>query len=308
MVTEQAEVLAKKRRRRRIRWVVRVAVVVLFVGLLRLVRLDGKFYYPDDIVYRRPEELRLAYEDVRFQTSDGLTLAGWFFPARGAAKGTVVHFHGNAGNVTAHVGLVEWVPAAGYHLLMFDYRGYGHSQGRVTRAGTITDGHAAVDYALSRAETAGLPLFAYGQSLGGAIAVVVAADREAIDAVVAESTFSSYRRIATLHARSLVFFDWSARLVAGWTISDGYDPADVVGQIAPRPLLVIAAENDTICFPELARELYEAAGEPKEWWLVPRAGHLGISLEAREELIRRVTGFLERAESGATERLVGGSS
>lgn len=283
------------RRRRRLRWTVRGVVLVLLIGGLRIVGLDGKFYYPDDEVYVRPEELGVAYHDVTFPTRDGLTLHGWFLPARGTPRGTVVHFHGNAANVTAHLPLVEWLPRAGYHVLMFDYRGYGRSEGRVTRAGTIADGHAALDYALTREESRGLPLFAYGQSLGGAVAIVVAAERPEVAAVVAESPFSGYRRIAVRHAQRLVRWGSLARLLVWWTISAGYDPIDVVGRIAPRPLLLIAAEHDAICFPESARELHAAAGEPKDYWEAPEAEHLDILGTWPNELMDRITAFFEQA-------------
>lgn len=285
----------RRRRGKRIRWSVRILVLLLLISYLKFVGLDGKFYYPNQTLYDSPADFGLSAEEVSFQTDDGLTLAGWFLPAIGTAKGTVVHFHGNAANITAHIGLVEWLPRAGYHVLMFDYRGYGQSQGKVTRAGTIRDGHAALDYALTRPEAASLPLFAYGQSLGGAVAIVVAAQRLEVRAVVAESPFSSYRGVAARHASRLVFFEWLGTLLATLTISAGEDPIDVVGRLAPRPLFVIAAEHDEICFPELARELYEAAAEPKDYWLVPDAAHLGIVLEARRELIERVTDFFARA-------------
>lgn len=284
-----------RRRRRRFRWTVRLLVVVLLAGIPGVVGFDSCFYYPDDRVYLRPEELRLAYEPVRFSTRDGLTLAGWFFPAEATPRGTVVHFHGNAANISNHLPLVEWLPRRGFHLLMFDYRGYGESEGRVTRAGTILDGHAALDYALRRTETRGLPLFVYGQSLGGAVAVVVAAERPEVRAVVAETTFGGYREIAAAHARRMFLFDWLARLIVRLTISSGHDPLEVVGRLAPRPLLVIAADRDHLCFPHLGRQLYEAAKEPKEFWLAERATHMGVLDEYPLELPQRLVDFFTRA-------------
>lgn len=273
---------------RRIKWTLRIGTALVVIGYLKLVGFDSKFYYPDKKAYDRPEDYDLAYEDVWFPTSDGLKLHGWFLPAEGQPRGAVVHFHGNAANVSGHVGLIDWLPRLGYHVLMFDYRGYGRSAGKITRAGTIRDGHAALDYALTRPEAQGLPVFAYGQSLGGAVAIVVAADRPEIRAVVAESPFSSYRAIAARHLVRLVRAQWLAKLLTAVTISDGYDPIAAVSRLAPRPLLVIAAENDQICFPELAQELYSAAAEPKSYWLVPGVEHLGISIDAREELTGRV--------------------
>ncbi len=281
-------------RSRRFRWTVRLVAVAALVGYPTIVGLDGLFYHPDSRQYFAPGDFGLQHEDVDFVTRDGLRLHGWFLPASGTPRGLVVHFHGNAANITNHVALVYWLPAAGYHVLMFDYRGYGESEGQVTREGTISDGHAAIDYALSRPEAADLPLFAYGQSLGGAVAVCVAAERPAVAAVVAESAFSDYRRIAAMHAQKLVWFDALGHVLA-WSVSDGHDPVDVIGKIAPRPVFVIAAEKDAICFPELARELYEAAREPKRYWLVPGAEHLRIVEEHEAELTRRVTAFFAEA-------------
>ena len=280
---------------RRFKWAVRIGVLLLIIGYPLIVGLDGCFYYPNDKVYHRPETFGLDYEDVRFPTRDGLTLAGWFMPAEGEPRGTVIHFHGNAGNITGHLPLVWWLPGRGYNLLMFDYRGYGESEGRVTRAGTITDGHAAIDFALSRADVRGRPLFVYGQSLGGAVGTVVAAERAEVAAVVAESTFSGYRRIGAAYARRLLYFKWLGKALATVTLSDGYDPIDFVGRIGPRPLLVVVAGSDKTCFPELGRELYDAAGQPKEFWLVPGAEHLGIDEHHSREQIERITSFFERA-------------
>lgn len=290
-----AQPAARRRRWRRIKWTIRLGVLLAAAGFLRFVGFDGKFYYPDGKTYFRPADLGLECEDVTFRTRDGLQLHGWFLPAVGRARGTVVHFHGNAANITNHVVLVSWLPAAGYNVLMFDYRGYGQSEGRPTRAGTITDGHAAIDYALSRAETGDGPLLVYGQSLGGAVAVVVAAERPEVAGVVVESTFSGYRRIAARHLRRVMGSETLARFLAAIAISGGDDPIDVVGRIAPRPLLVIAGERDEICFPELGRELFDAAAEPKGWWLAPQAEHLAILEQHDIELRERVVELFEQA-------------
>jgi len=116
-----------------------------------------------------------------------------------------------------------------------------------------------------------------------------------VRAVVAESPFSAYRSVAARHARRLVPVDWLARFLATITVSDGYDPIAVVARLAPRPLLVIAAEQDEICFPDEARALYDAAGSPKDFWLVPGAEHLAIALEAQSEPTARVRALFDQA-------------
>lgn len=285
-------------RRQLRRWWLRVALLLALGGYVKFVGFDSKFYYPNQQIYLRPAELGLTCEDVYFETTDGVRLHGWLLPAdTNAPLGTVIHFHGNAANVSGHIALVSWLPAAGYNVLMFDYRGYGASEGAVTRNGTIRDGHAAVDYCLSRPELRSGPIVAYGQSLGGAVATVVVAERPQVQALVIESSFSSYQRIAALHAQSLVFSGWMGRTLARALVSRGQEPIDFIARVAPRPVLIIAAENDSICFRSLARELYEAAGEPKSWWEAPGSQHLEILQDHPDELKRRILACFKAAQS-----------
>lgn len=281
---------------KRFKWAVRIGALVLLAGLM-IRGCDGMFYYPSSRVWYQPAELGLTAEDVYFPTRDGLTLHGWFVKASGAARGTVIHFHGNAENLTNHIALSAWLPPAGYNLFIFDYRGYGKSQGRVSREGTIVDGHAAVDAVLKRPEVDPRRLYAYGQSLGGAVATVVAAERPEVRALVVDSTFASYRGIAAHHAGRTLLSTALGGFAARMLFSDGYDPVDYVGRIAPRPLLVIAAENDDVCPAHLCRALFEAAGEPKRYWLSKDTGHSAAILDNQEGM-RRVLEFLEEAGKG----------
>ncbi len=284
----------RKRWWRRFKWTLRVAVLIAIVGKF-IVGFDSCFYYPSREVFHTPDQLGLDYEDVTFEASDGVKLSGWFLRAQGAAKGTVVHFHGNAENMSGHITFADWLPRAGYNLLVFDYRGYGKSEGKVTRKGTILDGHAALDYVLSRPDVDPQRVFAFGQSIGGAVAIAVAAERPELRAVVVDSTFSSYRRIAAMHLRKMLLFKWLAGLTARLALSADYDPIDCVDRLAPRALLVIASGQDEICFPELGRELYEAAREPKEFWLVPEAAHTETIFLKFDEAQRRITKWFEKA-------------
>ena len=108
------------------------------------------FYYPNSRVYHQPEEAQLTHEEVLFEAADGVHLHGWFLPAVGEAKGTVIHFHGNAQNITAHFAFAFWLPREGFNLFVFDYRGYGKSEGSPTRRGLQQDGAAAIRYVATR--------------------------------------------------------------------------------------------------------------------------------------------------------------
>lgn len=274
---------------------------------------DSAFYYPSSTVYRTPNRFGLAWEDVWLRTSDGLRLHGWFLPAveasgqGAAARGTIVHFHGNAENITNHLPLVAWLPPRGYNVLMFDYRGYGRSEGSVTRAGTIADGHAALDHVLARPDVDRDRVVFYGQSLGGAVAIAVAADRPELRGVIAESTFSSYRAIAARHLQRSLFFAGPAFALAHAVISPGHDPITAAPLLSPRPLFVITAAHDRICFPEMGRELFNAARPPRSLWEAPNSGHLAILHEDGAELQSRVLEWLHQTLAATPAASAGGA-
>jgi len=284
----------RKRRWRRIKWTVRLALLLIIVGFF-IVGFDGLFYYPSRTIQYTPDEFSYSYEEVTFATSDGVKLCGWFLPATGTPRGTVLHFHGNAENIGTHFFVSVWLVSQGYNLFEFDYRGYGKSEGEVTRAGTIRDGHAALDYLLSRPDVDPERIVAFGQSLGGAVATVVSAEREEIRAVVLDSTFSGYRRIGSMHLQKLLRWKWLCDQIARAGLADDYNPIDYVERIAPRPLLIVASKEDRICYAEGGRELYEAAGEPKEFMLVDQSHHLSTVADNIDGVQGRIVDLFDRA-------------
>jgi uncharacterized protein len=294
---------------------------------------DGLFYYPNARSYGRPEQQRLTYESVRFSAPGGPRLHGWFFPAQlskdaprpvsldtprepdraipdGAhgseqspahgiaqshARGTVLHIHGNAGNITGHFQHVAWLPSAGWNVLCFDYRGYGQSEGKMTRAGSIADAHAALDYLLTRGDVDHARIVSLGQSLGGAVGIVLAAERPEIRALAVDGAFDNYRRIVAWHIRHSPLLLPIAWWVPRMLIAEGYDPIDYVARIAPRPIFIMHGTADRVVDPAMAKRLYDAAREPKELWLAPNADHYEAMQEHAEEARPRLVSFFERS-------------
>ena len=139
-----------------------------------------------------PGKFGLAYEPVHFASEDGTGLYGWFLPARGEAAATVLFLHGNAENISTHIASVAWLPARGFNVFLFDYRGYGASGGKPTLAGAQHDTEAAMQVLLLRADIDRSRIVVFGQSLGGALAayyVAHARSRDAIRALVSDSAF-----------------------------------------------------------------------------------------------------------------------
>ncbi len=277
---------------------IRLAAVGFLIGVC-VIGCDSMFYFPSRQQFYTPATFRLKYEDVAFSASDGVRLSGWFIPHQSRCHpqpiGTVVHFHGNAENMTSHVSFVAWMPTAGFNLLTFDYRGYGKSAGRVTRAGTVRDGLAAIDYVLARPDVDPQRVFVFGQSLGGAVALVAVAQRPQVRAIVVDSAFHSYRGIAALHLRQRFVPGFVADGLAWLLLSGEHEPLQYLERIPPRPLLVIASMQDSTCPPQLSEALYSAALEPKQIWRVEGAGHTEALMLDMQGFQERVSAWFERA-------------
>ena len=258
------------------------------------------FYYPDRTVYDTPSRHGLPYEEVTFRSPDGTKLSGWFVPAVGAPKGTVIHFHGNAQNMTAHFAYVSWLPAEGFNLFVFDYRGYGRSEGRPERRGLYEDSVAAISYLQSRRDVDRDRVLVFGQSLGGAnaIAAVGGSGFSGIRGVAIESAFSSYREIIRDKLGQMPLLSLLKWPLSYILIGDSYSPDAVAGRIAPVPLLLIYGTDDPVVPYRHGKELYDRAGEPKELWTIDGGGHTEAFTEPGSPHRRRLVEFFDRALRG----------
>jgi hypothetical protein len=232
--------------------------------------VERMFFYPDRVQYMRPADVGLAHEDVDITTADGVRLHGWWLPAQGAARGSVLHLHGNAANVSNHLPLVAWLPPAGFNVLMVDYRGFGASEGTPAPDSVVEDGLAALRYLRARGDTDPARLIVFGQSLGGATALrVLARDAEGVRLAIIDSAFASYRGIALAPLAPL----------AGLLPDAASDPAIAVAQLR-LPLLFVSGTADQVIPPQHSDRLYAAANEPKRLIVAPGAHHM-------EALMRR---------------------
>jgi fermentation-respiration switch protein FrsA (DUF1100 family) len=251
---------------------------------------------PRDKKFVTPWELGLPYEEVSFRTEDGLLLRGWWLPAA-EAKRTVIALHGHRGARHHCVGIGAALWRRGANVLLFDHRGRGSSEGELMSLGHFetADASAAVGYALSRAP--GLPLGLIGYSMGAAVAVMAAARDERVRAIVADSPFASERRLvrSLLKKQAGPLHGPIAALTERILPYDSreVDPLRAVTKVAPRACLFIHGQLDKTCNPEHSLRLYEAAGEPKELWLLEGAGHCDAYFADREAYCERVAAFFE---------------
>ena len=230
------------------------------------------FFYPDSTRYSAPEQFGLRAEDVELHAADGTRLHAWFLPASGVAKGTVLHLHGNAANVSNHLPLVAWLPARGYNVLMLDYRGFGRSQGKPTLDGIVDDALAALQYLRSRADVDRDRLVVFGQSLGGATALrMLARDSAGVRLAIIDSSFPSYRGIAR-DATAGSAMGPLASLAVSALPGPEKDPVTALKRINV-PLVFMHGTRDSV-IPNENSDALHAAAPSSQLWKIPGAEHI----------------------------------
>jgi fermentation-respiration switch protein FrsA (DUF1100 family) len=215
-------------------------------------------YFPAKGAEVTPEALGLAHEEVFLEAADGTRIHGWFLPARGS-RFTVLLCHGNAGNITRRL---ERDLAIGVDVFLFDYRGFGRSEGSPDEEGTYRDAVAAHRYLVQKRAVDPKQLILLGESLGAAVAVELSL-REPAAALVLEAPFTSIPAMARL---VYPFLPFTSRL------RTRYDNLAKIPRIG-RPLLIIHGRRDVTVPFEHGEELFRAALEPKAFVPLDGAGH-----------------------------------
>lgn len=275
---------------------------LLFVavrGSRLLVRPEVRAFLPEfPGAPATPADIGLDYEDVRFTTDDGVTLSGWLIPAARETRTAVIVLHGFTGHRLAQLAaLVPWIQKE-HNVLLFDFRGHGRSDARSVTLGSHErrDVAAAVRFMEGR----GLgPTALFGVSMGASTAIVAAPDLP-VAAVVADAPFAQLHHPVSNRMRQVGYplaYVGGRLIVAGAALRTRSwlgDPIRAVKRLAPRALLVIASREDRLISWRQGVELFRAAGEPKELWVVEGAGHAEAHLAEPSAYRDRVLAFLER--------------
>jgi fermentation-respiration switch protein FrsA (DUF1100 family) len=235
------------------------------------------FFQPDHHVYAKPEHFKYPVQTLNLKTSDGETISAWVMNDVPASKGIVIHFHGNAQNMTAHLGFTSWLLDEGYTLIIFDYRGYGMSTGKPSQKGAVLDGTALIQWIETRMKTEwkGKPMIVIGQSLGGAISSTVLAANpnfaRELSLYVIDSSFSSYRLTAR-EKLGQIWLTWPFQYPLSFLISDDESPAEAIKKLG-MPKIFIHGDRDEVVPYRMGQLYFEAAAEPKEFWTIPYGNH-----------------------------------
>lgn len=264
--------------------IVLVAATAYGIAALYLyVFQDRHLYFPYREIAATPDQLGLVYEPVTLTTADGVRLDGWFLPAPAPApRGVVLFLHGNAGNISHRFESLEIFLHLGFSTFIFDYRGYGRSEGRPTEQGTYLDAVAAWRYLTERRGIAASDIVVFGRSLGGAIGARLAAEHTP-RALIVESSFIS---VADMAAQIYPFFP------VRWLTRYRYPALEHLKRVR-CPVLVVHSRDDEIIPFEHGERLFAAAHEPKQF-LTIRGGHNDGFVVSGEDYIQGLDAFLAR--------------
>ncbi len=269
-------------------WSALQIALLVYIGLAALIyfKQSSLVFLPEmDRGFRAsPADIGLPFTPLSLATADGETLDGWFVPTstNRAARGLVIFFHGNAGNIGHRLDYLRMFHDLGLATLIIDYRGYGRSSGIPSEDGTYLDAAAAWRHAT---EALGFPpgrILLYGESLGGGVAAQLAVTKRP-GALILASTFTSVPDMgADLYPLLPV------RLLA----RIAYDTAARLPQIF-CPILVIHSRNDGIIPFVHGQRLFEAAHQPKQFLEIDGAHNEGFVF-GREQWIRQLDEFLRQ--------------
>lgn len=269
---------------RRLLWICALALVGMVAVLMALERslIFFPMQYPAGYWHLQPA----AAEDVWFTAADGTRLHGWYAGHEDPAA-VLLFAHGNAGNITHRADIIERLHQDLHcTVLMFDYRGYGKSEGKPSEAGVLQDGRAARDWLAQRAQVAPDDLVLMGRSLGTAVAVDLAA-HDGARGLVLYSAFPSMPDIAAHHYR------W---LPVRWLMRTRLDSRSKIANYH-GPLLQAHGEEDDIIPASLGRQLFEAAPmQQKQWFTLGNSSHNDPIPEAFYVALRRFLAELAAAE------------
>ena len=241
-------------------------------------------FFPQRSFDFAPESFGLAYENASFTTEDGKTLHGWFFPGE-KAQPVILHLHGNAGNISHRLDLAQMFVRKGLSVFLFDYRGFGKSEGRPDEKGLYQDGMAAYEYLVQKKAILPSNIVLHGHSIGAAVAIEVALKRSA-KGVILESAFTSTKDMAKTMP---IFFLLSPLLPAS------YNNLEKAARLR-TPKLVIHGDGDDIVPFSMGQKLFEGAAEPKFFYPVRNAGHNDVFTVGGERYLEVVAEFARNAK------------
>jgi len=229
--------------------------LIIYIGFFTFLYFfqSRLIYFPERTFFTTPDILQLSHEDIYFNTSDNIRLFAWYIPAAHATD-VLIFCHGNAGNISHRMESIKIFHELGLNVFIFDYRGYGRSEGKPSEQGTYRDAEAAWNFLVSEKGVNPKNIFIFGRSLGGAIASWLA-KQHTPRALIIESAFTSVVDVA---AKFYPLFPVNHFLRFKYPTKEFIEKIDC-------PVLIIHSRDDEIIPFQFGQELYQIANEPKQF-------------------------------------------
>ncbi len=271
-----------------------LAIAYLAACLFLLTRQNRFIFFPTKIIETTPAAFSISYEDVWLavptRTGKRERIHGWWIPAKGQPTGIVLYCHGNGINIGANAAQAVRFQSLGFSVFLFDYRGYGRSEGQFpTEKQVYTDAETAWNYLTQTRKIPPEQIFIYGHSLGGAIAIDLAIKHPDAAALIVESTFTSMRRMVDYRGG----FGW---FPTDLLLNHKFDSLTKVRSLQ-MPLLLLHGTNDMTVPAEMSQILFQAAPQPKQLFLIEGANHNDTAEIGGQRYLQRIRKFIEQVQA-----------
>ncbi len=259
---------------------IKVLLVYFLVLFLLLLNQNRLIFRPTRDFPLSPAQFGLEPEEFFFKSSDGVKLHGWFFGASNDLP-CLIFCHGNAGNINDRLPNIKLLLEVPVNVFIFDYRGYGKSEGSPTEAGVYNDAESAWDFVHKTKGFAPDMIVVFGRSLGGAVAINLAL-RRPVKSLILESTFFSLKDLVGRTFPYFLFYPFIPQ-----KFNNGKKIKDI-----HVPLFIIHGDADTTVPLSQGEKLFNAANDPKRFWLVKGAHHTDAYELVPGEYLRRLRDFI----------------
>lgn len=243
-----------------------------------------KVYRPREELFSFPSDLDVQFEDVNFTSRDQVLLNGWFI--EGSLHRVILFCHGNFGNISSRVDVIKDLNLLGYNVFIFDYRGYGRSNGVPNEKGLYLDVLGAYDY-LKDKGFKDEDIIIFGRSLGGAVAIFLASFVGGLRGMIIDSTFISARDLG---------YDILGYYLPKFSISNRFESIKKIKNIKIPKLIVHSEHDDLIPFHH-GEKLFAEALEPKTFLKI-RGLHNNCISESEDVYLVGIKDFLDSLELG----------
>jgi len=255
-----------------------VSLILLFF-FIRFIEKKS-LYYPLKKIEATPRDIGLDYEEIFITTKDKVLISGWYIPS-GSPRATFIFSHGNGGNISHRLEKIKMFNDLRVNVLIFDYRGYGMSEGSLSEEGLYLDAEAVYDYLVNEKQVPPEKIIGYGESLGGAVMVDLAVRRE-MGGIIIEGCFTSIQDMA----KKIFPF------IPSFIYKTSFNSLEKISRVKAPTLHFHSVADEVIPY-QLGRKLFDRAPGPKEF-VDLQGGHNDSFLISRDVFIEKTDSFISR--------------